>query len=99
MQDLPKSVLADAEKLDRSSFPKFDVPHWIEFSLRYEGHSQLYKLISMSSDSTIMTVKQYILERMVPRLFDFDPKELDMFSIKNICVYWVGHKQTKEIYF
>ena len=36
LQDLPKSILTDADKLDRSSFPKFDEPLWIEFSLRHE---------------------------------------------------------------
>ena len=57
LQDLPKSILTDADKLDRSSFPKFDVPHWIEFSLRYEQNVGMYKLISMSSESTILAIK------------------------------------------
>ena len=84
LQDLPKSVLADSEKLDRSSFPKFDVPHWIEFSLRHMDHPKHYKLISMSSDSSILTVKQYILERMVPRIFDLRPFDKNMVGLKNI---------------
>ena len=99
LQDLPKSVLADAEKLDRSSFPKFEVPHWIEFSLRFEGNTQHYKLISMSSDSSILTVKQYILERMVPKIFDIAPYDKSSVGLKDIQIYWIGHKQTKEIYF
>lgn len=99
LQDLPKSVLADSEKLDRSSFPKFEVPHWIEFSLRHMDNPKHYKLISMSSDSSILTVKQYILERMVPRIFDLRPFDKNMVGLKNIQVFWVGHKQSKEIYF
>ena len=52
---MPKSVLADPDKLDRSSFP--DEPLWIEFALRHEHDVPLYKLISVSSESSILTIK------------------------------------------
>ena len=91
---MPRSVLADSDKLDRSNYP--DEPLWIEFALRHELDYALYKLISVSSESTILTIKQYILERLVPQISM--RKGRPPVGLQNIEVYWLG-KTMKEVLF
>ena len=65
LNDIPKSVLTDVSKLDRSCFSQFETPILIEFALRFASDASFDKLVTVPTNTTIAQIKSYIFYRIV----------------------------------